>query len=121
MKITVYQNDYGYRSNGLRDFLDVLIGSRMKYLASDLLYESVPKEDIVQAVKDAMAVMDGSGMDVKEHFRPVYTQLKGTLFKDFKMSQKGWFLVLLNLPPGSAFSKRMQLHISDFLEDRLNL
>ncbi|MBG47859.1 hypothetical protein [Flagellimonas sp. SN16] len=121
MKITVYHKNYEYGGRGINDFLDVFLMSRMKYLASDLVYEGVPKDDIVHAVKEAMAVLDRSGIKVKEHFRPVYTQLKGTLFKDFRMTQKGWFVVLLNLPPRSDFGRRMQLHISNFLEGRIDL
>jgi len=120
MKITVYHRNNKYRGRGINEFMDIFLMSRMKYLASDLVYEGVPKEDIVRAVKEAMGVLDGFGIEVNEHFRPVYTQLRGTLFKDFKMTQKGWFMVLLNLPPKSDFGKRMQLHISEFLEGRLD-
>ncbi|KZS40185.1 hypothetical protein AWE51_25130 [Aquimarina aggregata] len=118
MKVVVYQKKYKYKSSGLTDFLDVLFVSRMRYLASDLVYEGVPKEDIIKAVKDAMAIMDNSGIILEEHFRPVYTQLKGSLFKDFRMTQKGWFLVLLNLPPGSEFAHKIQLSFCEMLEGR---
>lgn len=118
MKVTVYHKKYGHNGNGLRDFLDVLLVSRMKYLASDLVYEGVPKEDIVQSVKDAMAVLDSANIKIEEHFRPVYTHIKGTLFKDFKMTQRGWYLVLLNLPPGSQFAHRIHISICEMLEGR---
>ena len=118
MKVTVYQKKYKHIGNGLKDFLDVLMMSRMKYLASDLVYEGVSKEDIIQSVKDAMTILDSANIKIEEHFMPVYTYIKGTLFKDFKMSQRGWFLVLLNLPPGSEFAYKIHFSICEVLEGR---
>ncbi|TYA78592.1 hypothetical protein [Seonamhaeicola marinus] len=116
MKVTVYKRKYINEDDGLKVFIDALLATRMKYLVSDLVYEGVPKEDIGKAVKHAMAIMEATGMVLEEHFKPVYTQLKGTVFKDFKMTQKGWFLVLLNLPPGSKFANRIQLSFCEILE-----
>ncbi|MFC7444913.1 hypothetical protein C7H62_0547 [Mesoflavibacter sp. HG96] len=117
MKVTIYKHNYNSNSETLNHFLEMVYASQMNYLASDLLKKGISKDDISQAVKEAIEVMKMANMNINQHFIPVYTQINGFLFKDFKLSHQAFKLVLQNLPPKNMFVSKLQIRLIDLLEN----
>lgn len=117
MKVTVYKHNYNTNNKAIDHFLEMLYAFQMNYLASDLLKKGVSKDDISQAVREAIEVMKMANMNINQHFIPVYTQINGFIFKDFKLSHKAFKIVMLNLPPNNIFVSKLQIRISDLLEN----
>ena len=107
MKVTVYKHNYNTNNKAIDHFLEMLYAFQMNYLASDLLKKGVSKDDISQAVREAIEVMKMANMNINQHFIPVYTQINGFAFK----------IVMLNLPPNNIFVSKLQIRISDLLEN----
>lgn len=95
MDVIVYHNAYD-ANDSLEQFLDVLFYQEMHYLASDLLDKGLSPDDINQAINRAMLAAKTAGVELRQHFIPIYTDIKGSLVKDCKMSKLGYGLLLLN-------------------------
>ena len=117
MKVTIYKHNYNSNSETLNHFLEMVYASQMNYLARYDLKKGISKDDISQAVKEAIEVMKMANMNINQHFIPVYTQINGFLFKDFKLSHQAFKLVLQNLPPKNMFVSKLQIRLIDLLEN----
>lgn len=116
MAIILYHREIE-QEDSFSAFRDMYFSSKMKYLASDFLKVGLSSNDIVQAVKRAINSSKNVGLEVKEHFAPVYTQVEGMLFNDCKLSKMGYAMVLLNaninLPIVAKWQSRL---VNDFLK-----
>ncbi len=110
MEIIIHQTDYETESY-LDNFLDLLFISQMKYLASDLLEEGLSPRDIRSAVKRAITIGRTSGLEIRQHFAPVYTEIKGELINDCKVSKLGYAMILLNARPDSTVASEWQMEV----------
>lgn len=110
MEIIVHHNDFTINSS-LDNFLDLLFTSQMKYLASDLLKEGLSPTDIQRAIKRAITIGDTSGLEIRQHFTPIYTQINGELVKDCKASKLGYAMILLNARPDNVIVSNWQLKL----------
>ena len=95
MNIIVYQKKFA-PSNFSDEFLDNYFSAQMKYLASDLLDKGLSPGDITIAIQEAISCGQTAGLNIRQHFYPLYTYRKGSLVKDCKLSELGYGLVLLN-------------------------
>ncbi len=95
----------------LEDFLDALYSREMQYLASDLLNDGLTPGQIAHAVQRAMLAVRSAGLEVRQHFLPVYTPRDGGLMRDCKLSRFGYALVLLNAEPGCRAVARWQVRL----------
>ncbi len=95
MEITIFTKEYK-SSNSIAHFMDFYNSLRMKYLASDLLEEGLSPKQINDAVVKAISVGKSSGMDIGQHFRPVFSGIDQEIISDCKLSQLGYGLVLMN-------------------------
>ncbi|PHN06202.1 hypothetical protein [Flavilitoribacter nigricans] len=94
-------------------FLDVLFYREMKYFASDLLEKGLSPDEIQQAVSRAMLVGKTAGLNLRQHFTIVYTQYRGGLMKDCKLSKLGYAMVLLNASASSPMVANWQMQVLD--------
>ncbi|EPR66345.1 hypothetical protein ADICYQ_4479 [Cyclobacterium qasimii M12-11B] len=68
----------------------------MHFLASDLLYKGLSPQQIHDAVVKAMKVAKSSKMNIREHFKPVFSSIDKEVISDCKLSRLGYGLVLMN-------------------------
>lgn len=111
MSIILYHNDYDVDTTSFENFLDLLYSKEMKYFASDLFQKGFSPQDIQYAIKRAVTVGRTSGIEIRKHFSPVYTQINGQLVNDCKLSRLGYALVILNGRPNLATTSEWQLNV----------
>ncbi len=95
MEITIFTQEYK-TADSIAHFMDFYYSLRLKYLASDLLEEGLSPKQINNAVVKAISVGRSSGMDIGQHFRPVFSGIDQEIISDCKLSQLGYGLVLMN-------------------------
>ncbi len=109
MYLTIYQAEDN--TSPLHRFLDLYYSTRMTYFASDLLKEGLAVSDISQAVSRAMAAGQAAGLDLREHFMPVYTHSPFGMVNDCRLSKEGFALVMLNADPSVPAVGRWQVQL----------
>lgn len=115
MELIIYQE----RQEGdtaFTQFLDNLRSRQLNYLASDLIQEGLGPRDIVEAIRRATASCRTAGLEVDEHFKPLYSSYRGSLVRDCKLSRFGYYLTVINARPDSEITARWQQKL---LEDLL--
>jgi hypothetical protein len=110
MAIIIHHSEYAV-DNSIENFLDLFYSKGMKYFASDLLQKGFSTKDIQDAIKRAVTVGRTSGMEIRKHFAPVYTQIDGQLVNDCKLTRMGYALVILNARPGLKATSEWQLKV----------
>ena len=110
MELIIYQETYDAEES-LDNFLDLFYSSQMKYFASDLLEAGLSPLDIREALKRAMTIGRTSGLEIRQHFAPVYTQSKGQIFKDCKLSKLGYAMILMNARPDKKVVSDWQINV----------
>ncbi len=103
-------------SSTFSDFLDGLRSRQLTYLASGLIEEGLGPRDIVEAVRRATTACRTAGLEVNEHFKPVYSSYRGSLVRDCKLSRFGYYLTIINARPDSEMTAHWQYKL---LEDLL--
>ena len=116
MNVVIFQAN-NEAQNALTDFRDLYFNSQMKYFASDLLREGLSPIAIRDAVQKAIRICNTSNLEVREHFQLIYTEMKGTIIRDCKLSELGYGLVMLNAEETIPLVAQWQLKVlSKFLE-----
>gem|GEM_PF-610438 len=95
MEISIYTSE-NKTMDSIANFLEFYYGFRLKHLASDLLAHGLSPTQITEAVVKAMAVGKSSGLDIDQHFRPVFTGIQEQVVSDCKLSHLAFGLVLMN-------------------------
>lgn len=95
MKIIMFKKEYR-PYDSIANFMDFYDSFRLKCLASDLLKEGLSPKEISDAVKRAIHIGKSSGMDIGQHFRPVFSGIGREIINDCKLSNFAYALVLLN-------------------------
>lgn len=116
MEIVVFQSESNFNES-LSNFRDVLFGSQMRHLASDLFDEGLSPSSISLAVDKAISICIAAEIEVRQHFVRVYTEVDNMLIKDCKLSDLGMGLVLLNAGVHNPITAHWQFRvIRKFLE-----
>ena len=110
MKIITYHREQEL-PDYLENFRNLYHGGSMKYLASDLLNEGISLPDIAVALKRAMMTIKVCGLEMDEHFIPVYTQIQHDIVKDCKLSRFGYALVILNTRTDNLIAAELQVEV----------
>lgn len=76
--------------------MDFYYNLRMHCLASDLWYQGLSPQQIHDAVVRAMNVARSTKMNIREHFKPVFSSIANEVISDCKLSRLGYGLVLMN-------------------------
>lgn len=95
MEITIFSNEYR-AADSIAHFMDFYYSLRLKCLASDLLAQGLSPRQISDAVVKAINVGKASGLDLHQHFKPVFSGIDKEIISDCKLSHLAYGLVLLN-------------------------
>ena len=117
MQVSIYKQER-HTADSIDNFMDFYYGLRMHFFASDLLYKGLSPEQISDAVAKAMSVAKSSKMNLREHFRPVFSSIDKEIISDCKLSRLGYGLVLMNAESKLAVVAKWQRSI---LEKFLNI
>jgi hypothetical protein len=110
MEISIFRKEYG-TSESITHFMDFYYSLQMKYLASDLLYEGLSPQQISDAVLRAIKVGKSSGLDIHQHFKPLFSSIDREIIGDCKLSQLGYGLVLMNAEAKTSAVGNWQLKV----------
>ena len=99
MEISIFHKDFS-TADSIVHFIDFYYSLRMKYLASDLLAQGLTPEQISDAVVRAINIGKSSGLDIGQHFRPVFSGIEKEIISDCKLSHLAYGLVLMNADVG---------------------
>jgi hypothetical protein len=110
MAITLFAKE-PLSSSTIDDFMECFYSLRLRYLASDLLYVGLSPQQIAEAVSKAINIGKSSGIDVRQHFRPVFSSLKNEIIKDCKLSHLAYSLVLINADIKVSSVQKFQLAV----------
>ena len=103
------------------DFEKLFYGSRMQHLASDLLSNGLTSQEITEALNRAMTCLRLNDIQLRKHLIPIYTSINGEVFKDCKMSDFGYAMLIINANPCNVVIAQLQLKIvSKYLNTRQN-
>tara|TARA_R110001583_G_scaffold36536_6_gene120290 strand:- start:77133 stop:77513 length:381 start_codon:yes stop_codon:yes gene_type:complete len=116
MQISIYKLE-NQSAESIDNFMDFYYGLRMHFFASDLLYNGLSPKQISDAVAKAMSVARSSKMNLKEHFKPVFSSINNDIISDCKLSRLGYGLVLMNAETKLSIVAKWQRRI---LEKYLN-
>jgi hypothetical protein len=110
MNIIVYKENY--QAESLFDFEEFIFSAGLNHLASELfMYGLDDPSEMESALKRAMQACRALNIPVKRNFRPVYSYKNGEIIRDWKLSDFGKKLVLLNGDPNNPFVARMQVEL----------
>lgn len=109
-QLIIYKREYD-SIGAIDNFMSFYYSLNMKYLASDLLKQGLTPFVIERAFTRAIKIARSSGLELEKHFLPVYSQLKGTIVRDCKLSKLGYAMVLLNADPNYTAVGKWQLKV----------
>lgn len=95
MELLIYKEEYDIIGS-IDNFMNFYYNLHMNYLASDLLREGLSPQQISDAVLKAMKIGKSSGIEMRKHFMPIFTDMNKEIISDCKLSELGYGLVLLN-------------------------
>ena len=98
MELTIYKSALDV-TDSVENFTNFYYSLKMKYLASDLLDKGLTPTYISNAIVRAIKVANSSGIEVRKHFMPVFTEMNKEVIIDCKLSKLGYGLVLFNANP----------------------
>ena len=118
MAIVAYYNTSN-NNQAFEDYEKNFYGSRMQYLASDLLSKGVSSKEITDALSRAMNCLRLNEIMLMKHFIPIYTSINGEVFKDCKLSNFGYAMLIINTDPSNFVIAQLQLKIiSKYLKSK---
>lgn len=110
MKLSLFTGTF-YGSGTAQDFMDFYHAMNMPYLASDLLTNGFLSSQISAAVSTAINVANASGIDVRKHFKPIFSGTGQGIVKDCKLSKLGYGLVLMNADLSISAVSKFQVDV----------
>ncbi|MBT2161616.1 hypothetical protein D9V96_014325 [Zobellia laminariae] len=110
MQVSIYKQE-NQTADSINNFMDLYYGLRMHFFASDLLYKGLSPKQISSAVAKAMDVAKSSKMNLREHFRPVFSSIADEVISDCKLSRLGYGLVLMNAETKLSIVGKWQLKV----------
>lgn len=110
MNIVIYRQSI--RNEIIEQFWEALRDVELKYLASDLNnYGLDYAGDIEDGVQRAIRICKAADIPIRPNFKPVYVSWDGHLVCDWRLSELGRKLVVLNANPSSPVVARLQLKL----------
>ncbi|WP_273565722.1 hypothetical protein [Maribacter halichondriae] len=97
--------------DSIAHFMDFYYSLQLRYLASDLLNQGLTPKQINDAVIKAMGIGKSSGMDLRQHFRPVFSGIDKEIISDCKLSHFAYGLVLMNAVTELSFVGNFQVDV----------
>ncbi len=85
----------------LRDFEEAIYDSKLHYSLRHLTFaESISPENILEALQQSLQICQLAGIESKHHFKKIYVYDAdlNTLQIDWRMSKKGFNLMVMQFP-----------------------
>ena len=95
MEMIVFIKDFR-PVDSIARFIDFYYSLNMKYLASDLLEQGLSPKQISDAVVKAINIGKASGLELNQHFKPVFSGIEREIVNDCKLSYLAYGLVMIN-------------------------
>lgn len=107
LRINTTENAY------FEEFLRGLHDRKLRYYASDIqeTLGMLTVRQLKDSIGRAMDVLRAQQLPVDEHFKPIYRCEEKSVILDWKLSELGYCLVLLNGHPSHPAVARMQLDL----------
>ena len=118
MELLIYKNKYE-KPDVINNFLDFYYYIHLNYLASDLLKKGLSPNQISEAVLKAIKIGKSSGLEIRKHFMPVFTDKNKEIINDCKLSKLAYGLVLLNASPDLSSVGKWQIEVLEKFIDKL--
>jgi len=110
MNITIYKDDYS--NEVIKQFLESVLDLDLKYLASDLTnYGFSLSNDLDEAVERAIGICRTAEVSIRQNFKPIYIYGDGQLICDWRISELGRKLIILNANPSNPLVAIFQLQM----------
>jgi hypothetical protein len=94
------------------EFLDFLQDVRLSHLASDMfVYGFNDSEELAAAVERAINVCRTLQISVRQNFKPVYIYRDSGIIKDWRLSDLGRKLVILNGDCKNPYVAQLQIQL----------
>ena len=95
MEMTIFIKDFR-PVDSIARFMDFYYSLHMTYLASDLLEKGLSPKQISDAVIKAINIGKASGLELNQHFKPVFSGIEREIINDCKLSNLAYGLVMMN-------------------------
>ncbi|WP_394758817.1 hypothetical protein [Flavobacterium sp.] len=85
----------------LRNFEEAIYDSKLQYSLSHLAFtENISPENIISALQKSLQICQLAGIESKHHFKKIYVYdpIDQVLHIDWRMSQKGFNLMIMQFP-----------------------
>ncbi|MEO8235884.1 MAG: hypothetical protein ABI549_10765 [Flavobacterium sp.] len=85
----------------LRNFEEAIYDSKLQYSLSHLAFtENISPKNIVDALQKSLQICQLAGIESKHHFKKIYVYdpIDHVLHIDWRMSQKGFNLMIMQFP-----------------------
>ncbi len=102
-----FQQNLGF----IEKFMENLMESRMKYLASDLFHglEMETEEQFIEALEKTLTTLQRAGIPAEHHVMPVFSDDRHRLVHDYKFSDLAFKLFCMHLEPVNEKIARLQV------------
>ena len=81
----------------IKNFEDILVTRKLTHLASEMAMFGIDDAgEIKKAIEKAVTVCRMAGVPVAENFKPVYFCKNGKVFRDWRLSDFAFKLVIIN-------------------------
>ena len=100
-------------NSSFEEFLRGVQDRKLRYYASELQLALGLNHvgELTEAVKRAMRACQSQQLPLNEHFKAIYRCQEQGLILDWKLSELGYSMVLLNSDPAYPLVARMQLEL----------
>ena len=106
MKLTIHSYQL---HEALEQFRSTIHERNLRFLASELMDRHLMDYlEIQRAIKRAMIVCKTLDLPIEAHFKPLYVSRSGQVLCDWKLSDLGRKLVLINGNPANPFVAMLQ-------------
>lgn len=101
----------------LRDFLEALHSRSLRYCASDLMQTThLSAASIEPALHRAIRACSSLGIAPHDHFKKFYRMQKEGVSTDWKLSNMGLKLTILNIDPVNPLIARLQIYLLEKMQ-----
>jgi hypothetical protein len=102
----------------LDEFEEMLHDLEFTYNTTHLAMAGLPAAEIDMALRDAMKVCRMNGVHPSEHFRSIYIfdEKDGDTYCDWRMTDRGFALVIMNAPHTNKAIARWQWELSGVVQ-----
>lgn len=93
------------------EWMDLLLDLQFTHLASELFVYGFNTEELSEAIERSLNVCRTMGIPVRQNFKPVYIYRDTAIIKDWRLSDLGRKLVILNGNGKNPYVAKLQIQL----------